>query len=206
MKLLLVLMLLAGNVFAQEESSSDDWGHYLMGGFDIGNIATFTGGKSDSSSSTFDTEMEFETGFSIGYEYKKFAKNDWGNSFGITYHTERDVDNFTLDGTKYSSLSDPASISVLRLYANLIYRWNEFYMPFGLNIQSITYNAPSNYSGSIDAKGGLGINFAIGWAFNNKISAEYGVYSGSFSLESDTTDYGTGALAISSLRLIYRVD
>lgn len=214
-KLLLVILslsLFSSLVFAEEEttssSSSTGYEHVLIFGYDLSSTASFTDGSVSSSSSDFDTDIDFEGGLSIGYEYRMTKKEDWGRAFGITYHSSREAESFTLNGSDFEITGDAAEITLLRVYGNLIYRWDSFYIPFGVNLTSVSYEPPSSFDGSVDSTGGLGFNFAIGWFINEKFAIEYGAHSNFWTLEANDddgtkTDYGDGVLATATLSLKY---
>lgn len=207
---LVVVLCLNYSAFAEEGSSSSERSkeHFGILGYDLLVAGNFEDGSSTGSSTSFDTELEFETGMAIGYEYRETKQHDWGFGIGILHHTKRDVDKLEQAGVTYT-VEDPASISVTRIFGNAIYRWESFYIPFGMNLASNNFKQSSSATGSTDSKLGLGFNFAIGWYLNEKFNIEYGAYSNIWKLEGtasngNKTDYGDGTLSYSTLKLMYR--
>lgn len=162
-KCILLILILTQTAFAQEDkesklepekksesmasqtqaSTESDRGHYVILGYDLSTRGEFTNGyTSIDLSDDFDTTIEFKSGFSVGYEYRKAPMNDWGSAFGIIHTFQRDVESMTIDGDKTKAKGDIANVSMTSVYANLIYRWETFYIPFGLVFSSITYNPP----------------------------------------------------------------
>ncbi len=202
---LLTLLISSFTVFANEQTDQE---HFLIGGYDFTTIANFSGGYSSSSPSTLlDTELNFEPALSFGYEFRESKEDSWGKAFGATYHMERELESGNINGTELT-VSDPSKISMLRVYANAIYRWKNFYIPFGINFTSVNYTAPSDYTGNVDSTGGIGFNLAFGYYIDDKICIEYGAHSNLWGLEgtsgSTSIDYGDGALAVATLRLKYK--
>lgn len=196
--ILLSMIILSLNAFSQD----NEWKHVGLVGIDPLSTGTF--------SSTEDTlEIGFNPGISLGYEYRLMPENDWGKSFGITYHHDRSPNKmkYTNDGLNINTTIDIESeeaVSVMRVHANLISRWENFYIPFGLNYAAINYSSPVDTS--YTSEGGLGFNLFFGWAFNDQFSVEYGAYSSKW-------DFGfellgsqinlEGTLSMSSLILKY---
>ena len=207
-KCLVFLFLFTSSLYAQE--SSTDYKHTAFLGFDLVTSGSFEDGTTSSSSTTFDSEINFESAFSIGYEYQEAKKESWGKAFGVSYHTKREVDSFDLNGETLQATGDAAEITMLKLNANLIYRWDIFYIPFGINLTTVSYDPPANYDGTVDSTGGLGFNFGLGWFINDQFAIEYMSSSSVWELEADdgstTTDFGDGILAVATLRLKYIFD
>jgi hypothetical protein len=146
--------------------------HLFNIGYDFKTVASFEDGWiSTSPGVSLDNEMEFETGLAIGYEYRISTPNSWGKSFGINYHTERDLKTWEINGIKAGKVD--ISVTILSIYADLIYRWESFYIPFGVNLSSINYKVPTTDSGSIETNGSFGVNLGFGWKMDQKKSIEY---------------------------------
>tara|TARA_B100001971_G_scaffold215185_1_gene259394 strand:+ start:78871 stop:79506 length:636 start_codon:yes stop_codon:yes gene_type:complete len=208
MKLILpfVLLFTTFSLYAEENSNSD-FKHSVSFGFDLATTGSFEDGESDDITGPFDSELIFDSGLSIGYEYFEAKEESWGKGFGVSYHNSREVEELVIDGEDYDITGDAAEITLLKVYANLIYRWNTFYIPFGVNITSVSYEPPSSYDGSVESTGGLGFNFGLGWFVTEQFAIEYMGSSNIWTLEaksdSSETDYGDGVLAVATLKLKY---
>ena len=62
--------------------------------------------------------------------------------------------------------SDRATIQVSALYFNWVYKWESFYIPFGLNFGIVNFTPASSWSGTVDVKSSLGFDIYFGWAFD----------------------------------------
>jgi len=204
LRFLLITIVIANSSYA---------GHYLAAGYDLLTSAKLednfaTDGTNTSSGGT--SEFEFEPGFSIGYEYRNASANSWGASFGVEYHSEKQVEEVSFSGeTAQATGNDNATIQITHLYFNLIYRWDVFYIPFGLNVASVKYTPPSTFIGEFEDESSLGFNFALGWELGDNFLIEYGARSTTYSLEytngSTVVDYGEGALVTTTLSLKYKL-
>ena len=204
LRFLLITIVIANSSYA---------GHYLSVGYDLVTMAKLEDNYATdgtNSSSGGDSEIDFEPGFSLGYEFRSVDPSSWGASFGLEYHAKRDLEEVTFSGTTFTPTSDDvANINIVYLYANLIYRWDVFYIPFGLNIASVEYTPADSYNGNVKSESGVGFNFALGWELGDSFLIEYGVKSSTYSLSeksgSDEIDYGEGAIAVSTLSLKYKL-
>lgn len=193
-------------------TSIADTGHYISLGYDLRTIAQFddtyaTDGTD--SASGFDVKFRFDSGLALAYEYRQAKANSFGFAVGIDYHRDRDADTIEIDSTSLSLTGDVATISFTQLYINAIYKWESFYIPFGINYTSATYTPPNTYTGTLSSDSGIGINFGLGWEVGDKFLIEYGVKSSAFSIKSqdgqNIADYSDGALATSTLWLRYKL-
>ena len=99
-----------------------------------------------------DSELE-GTESGLGFEARRLYQNSWGGIFGVSFSSE-----------------------VSYLFSNLVYKWNNFYLPFGFNFSNIDLDIsasslPSNVT-ITDTSGGLGAQYGVGWSFNNNIALE----------------------------------
>lgn len=203
MKKILFLIGLASTLTIQAQevapaSAPSDWGHYAQFGLDVNTIGSFQDTEAG------DVDFKFENGFMLGYEYRQIPSQGWGKSFGVMYHTKRDVDKLQVDGFTFDITSSPANIALLTLTANIHYRWEKFYLPFGINFTSVQFEPADTFDGSVDSKGGFGINFGLGWVIHDDWAVEYTAHSSSWTLDTDDYDYGTGTIAVATLAAKYR--
>ena len=80
---------------------------------------------------------------------------------------------------------------------NALYRFNQFYIPFGVN-----FSAPileyQNTSTTLEVTGGVGVQFGLGYFINDSLAAEFFVRSIGLTLTADSgttkAEYGRGTL------------
>ena len=199
------LFLKSFAVFAEE-----DKGHYALVGYDLRTQGDFKAGTYDDEDDEDtlildETVIDFETGFSIGYEYRDASKNDWGKAFGVMHSLARDAEAVEINGERTKLSGDVASVAMTTIYAMAIYKWEKFYIPFGISYNQITYEPPSGFNGDVTSEGGVGFIFSLGWEIDDRYLIEYGARSSMWTLISETdtteTDYGFGTLAIATLAL-----
>lgn len=192
--------------FAEEE---DSWKHLFGVHYSYNTVATFEGGVVNDGSSTafFDSEIKFKNGLGIMYEARKSAPNAWGKAFGLEYMLEREIDEYEQNGEKASLSGDRAKIQITTVFASAVYQWDNFYLPFGLNFSRVNYYPPSNFKGSVDSEGGVGLHFGLGWSFEGNSYLELISKAFPYSLEtkngSNTVDFGAGTLGYAGFNFKY---
>lgn len=128
----------------------------------------------------FDTgtyTYEWDSAPQLSLGFVRSSRNNWGQSINLTYVTQHKIKgaSYTIDGGTGGTLviTDPAKSESYILDGNLFYRWNSFYLPFGLNYSMHKYTMPASAVGySVDVKGGLGAQLGIGFFLSNKFSIE----------------------------------
>ncbi len=118
-------------------------------------------------------EFDIDPGASINLEARYLAAHNWGFTAGIDIDLPRDVKSgtVTLGGetvTFSDNTSDPDTLMAVVFYGNLVYKWENFYIPFGLNFSAIDYESTGlivNSEAGIGAQLGLGFEYADHFAF-----------------------------------------
>lgn len=198
-----LLGLLVGIVFSL---SSYAVSHFLHVGHNmVGGTLTFDGVESDAvPGATIDTQISYASQISYGYEYFAAASNSWGKGIGFSYQgmsKETEIKNtVTLNNTSTTTTSkpdDPDSMSVFRIYYNWVYRFEQFYVPLGLNLTGLSFDSDSN---DYDSGTGMGINFGFGWILGERSQIEFVGYGSTAELtmtqdDGTETKFGSGIYA-----------
>ncbi len=133
--------------------------------FSIQNLSTLSRANGE-------VDLDTEPGFNINFEARFLKKNGWGLTMGLDFDFDREVKTGTISsgGTtiSVSETDNPDSFTSVVGYGNLVYKWEQFYIPFGLNLSYIDYKSSGlnvNTTPSIGAQLGLGYetdsNFAM---------------------------------------------
>jgi len=133
--------------------------------FSIQNLSTLSRANGE-------VDLDTEPGFNINFEARFLQKNGWGLTMGLDFDFEREIKSGTISsgGTtiSVSEIDDPDTFTSVVGYGNLVYKWENFYIPFGLNLSYIDYKSTGlnvNTTPSIGAQLGLGYetdsNFAL---------------------------------------------
>lgn len=138
--------------------------------------ASGTGGTASGLIGTFTSEFDYKEGFTVSLEMRDSPSNSWGYGVGITYDSTRALDSgtFSSGGTTLilTSAGGASKIGSTSFEVNAIYRWNEFYIPFGLNYTAIRFTPASGYTGGYDVEGGFGAQVGFGVHISDAVSLE----------------------------------
>ena len=165
------------------------------GAFQNGNISSPT--DSTSVKSTFKTSGVY--GVYIGARASR--PHGWGMDIGAGYEFPRDIKELTVTGSNGVATVDPdisGRLSNVLIFLNAIYRWDEFYIPFGVNYSIPTIQ--TNESGtSFEVSGGTGFQAGVGYLILNNFGLELALHAETFHMkETQGTyilDYNSGAVA-----------
>lgn len=162
--------------------------------FDSG-YATSASGSGDISA-----DMNYKNATVISAEARFQPQNAWGFLVGLQVDGERELDGGTLvaGGTTYTMNggSGASKIQVSNIYGNAAYRWEQFYLPFGLNLSSFNFTPAVGFIGTEDSSGGIGAQVGIGIIPSESFAFE--LYSRVLGVRlkttssSGTADYGYG--------------
>lgn len=190
----------AGSVADSAASNLIHLGHNMVGG-----TLTFDGVESESvPGASIDTKISYASQISFGYEYFDAAVNNWGKAIGFSYQgnsKEKEIENTVnlnnTSTTTTSKPSDPDSISVFRLYYNWVYRFEQFYIPLGLNLTLLSFDSDNN---NYDSGSGAGLNFGFGWILGERSQIEFVGYGSTAELtmtqeDGSETRFGSGIYA-----------
>ena len=155
-----------------------------------------------------EARLRYKRAFAIALEGRNVPRMGWGFIGGIQLEGEREFESGALRGggveVMLSGGSDPSRIQFTTLYGSAVFRWNEFYLPFGLNLSQAKFKAAGGFTGTVQASSGIGAQLGAGWRFSDLFVLEAYSWVTSFRLRStsstETLDYGLGTF--SSLFLI----
>lgn len=98
-------------------------------------------------------------------------RDGWGFTGAITYQSKREltgVDMVFGGGVVQGTYSEKPTIQVTLLEFSGLYRWEEFYLPFGANYSFPQFTAASDDPGSTTMSGGLGLEVGAGWILRDR--------------------------------------
>jgi hypothetical protein len=189
---------------AIEQSSKSGWNFAIGLGYSLSSKLKFDNGvgTSSGSSTSFSTDLDYKNTYSLSFEGRNMPSNSWGFMGGIQFDGEREFDGGTITSggiTATVSSSGGSKIQFTNLYANAVYRWDQFYLPFGLNVSSVKFTPASGSTGTSDASGGVGAQLGAGFALNENVALELFSRVVAIKLKgttsTSTTDFGTGYLS-----------
>jgi len=158
--------------------------------------------STSSGSATATTEFKSSGSAGIGMFIADTKPESWGYSGSLLYEPDRDISSVTFSNANATVTAAFSGIkpkfSVLILEGTVIYRWNSFYLPFGLNLSAPKLTTSSG-SGTSSLSGGVGAFLGAGFITTENSSVE--IFSRSITLKysesagTTNVDCGTGYLA-----------
>ncbi len=188
-------ILTGSSAFAQESAGSSgawQWGagaSYSLTSRVRYDSITFTSGGI---SQTGTGELDFDKGFSLEVDLRNMPANSWGFMGGLTVDLARKEGKgiAVFAGVAQTTEDYNNKLQMTVISANAVYRWNEFYVPFGANLNSPSYNAPN-----VTTKGGVGAQIGFGYYVNSNVVIEgmsrATVLKQTSADSQGTTDFGT---------------
>ena len=177
--------------------------------YNTANSMTFSDIKETTGGVTYSGDATFYSDMAPGFGIEIFVapENHWGWSAGLTYDSTRNLNsaNAGFSGQSVSVVyADPKpTISFVTVYGNAIYRWDSFYLPFGLNVTSPTYKSSDGTITTVT--GTLGTQGGAGFFVNDHFSIEGLLRLVEFNVTRSSStfyiDYGTGAMYGAQLNL-----
>lgn len=138
--------------------------------------------------------------YGIGLHLARIEPMQWGYSLGLNYEARRKIKSIRASGaggTLYGSYNDGPKFSFVFVEANILYRWEKYYLPFGFNysvpdIEDIAATK-AEYSGVL----GVNVGFAVLMSPDSAVEINYRSLALQINtVESgNTIDYGTGRLS-----------
>lgn len=187
--LLIVLLLSTSQIIAQDSGWRFGAGISLHGGSSANGDMVVTQLSNGAQLGKGDIEFETKAGPSLSFEARHSNANSWGFGAGVQVGTKVKFKKLKmkLNGTTTEmQLEGEDKLQETSIYANAIYRWNSFYLPFGLNYTALSYS-PKDPNFTID--GGIGLQLGFGFWLTNNFTIDVMVKASSLELTSkDTTD------------------
>jgi hypothetical protein len=129
--------------------------------------------RSTAQTVTGEAEFDMDDVASFELDFRRSPSHDWGFIGGLSLSTKTDITSgsITLNGNTvtFSESGQADQVSWAVFSGSIVYRWNEFYIPFGLNFSLIEYDAQGI---TVDATGGLGAQLGIGFLISHHFSIE----------------------------------
>ena len=171
----LVLSLNAKQIHAQEfvdpeASSSREW-HMACAVSEYGNgklalpMMSYASGPSLSHDVTSTASLALEAIYSGEYA--------WGFNIGLALDSKRQILNANDINPDFKGADGNSEISISSIYVNGIYRWQNLYLPFGLNLAQVTINKPSTALQQISNFPGL--QASLGYFLGRHFAIEAGL-------------------------------
>ena len=191
-------------------SYAEDWRFGVGGSLALG--GTIEGDLYVSTSSGFgfgQIDLETEAGFEIEIDARYMPRNSWGFMGALAHGGSRDIDGgyVTVNGTTISATSGSSLDTIQNTYVmtNAVYRWNEFYLPFGLNFSFLKYESEGF---EVDTDLGIGFQISVGYYIKDNLAVEFTSMATAFELTSrngsgDKVDYNTSIYAYGALKAKY---
>lgn len=152
----------------------------------------------------YDLELEGAPAFTVGATYS--PKQSWGMNVGVSTEAKRRIKSqkITVDGSDAvaEDHEEHYNLRFTHVYLNAIYRWENFYLPFGLNYSIV--QADKELTQFKHIQGSAGVQFGVGVFANDSVAFEFLIQATSVRTggAADGTSYyelGSGAFAAGSL-------
>lgn len=196
-----------------DEDTPSSWQFGIGLSLNVLSKLTFGSVTFTNDSNNYKIVLDYGNSQGLELDYRKLQKNSWGFIGNLSYNLERSVTflSITYSGGSFSSdVSSPSKIQITELMANAAYRWDNFYIPVGLNYSMVKFVPASGFSGSHSASGGLGWQLGLGFYTSDNFALELVSKSTLVKLSSTssgiTTNYGTGTMSSTNLMGKYFFD
>lgn len=183
-------------------------GHHSGTEFRFNDANFYSGGATDTGTYSFTLDGALQ----LTLAAIRSEPNSWGFFAGITFEQKRDLkfETVTLDNGGTSTayyVGERPTVQFTLIEANAIYRWNTFYIPFGLNYSLVKFTQPSSSTSVVDASGSMGAQLGIGFYVTDQFRIELlsQVIAAKMNITTPTVTakLGTGSLSGMVLRFAY---
>lgn len=182
-----------------------DWGTRHFGvslHYSVANEVRFNKAFVTTTTSSGNVEAVFRTdnGVGLGVTYARMETNSWGFLGNLIYEPGREISSVKFTGsggTATANFTNSPRVSFLITEANAVYRWNTFYLPFGINVCA---PALHDTQGSIvSVSSGFGVFLGGGLLINESSSLELFIRSLGLRMtetsDAGSIDYDLGTMA-----------
>ena len=111
-------------------------------------------------------ELDSSGALSFVIEAKQMPKFGWGYQGGFGHESKREIDNLsiTFNGQNFGAACQNAcpTLTMNYAFANAVYRFDQVYIPVGLNFSRPDYNTTGNEGSSYDFDGRFGAQIGVG--------------------------------------------
>lgn len=181
-------------------------GHHAGSELRFSEVNFSSGGTTDKGTYSFTTDSAIQlTAGAIMSE-----PNSWGIFAGVTLEQKRDLRSETVSVDSGASstayyVGEKPTVQFTLIEVNAIYRWNTFYIPFGLNYSILRFTQPSGATAVVNAHGSTGAQLGVGFYATEQFRIELlsQVIGAKMTLSTPTVaaDLGNGTLAGMVLRM-----
>ncbi|WP_373998037.1 hypothetical protein [Bdellovibrio bacteriovorus] len=157
--------------------------------------------SSTSGSGYVDTTYTMDSSAGLGVSYSRLNPQSWGFVGSILWEPKRKVKSLEVEGpggTVSGDLVDSPELTLLIFEGNMAYRWENIYIPFGLNYSApfLSYNSSSTWW---SVSGGLGAYVGLGMIMSPNFTLELFIRSVGLEMtaadSTGTIDFKRGSLA-----------
>lgn len=150
-------------------------------------------------SGTVEVDYGLESSVGIGVSFASMHPQGWGYLANIFYERAREFKSATIKGstgaTTITSSGSSSTIAFFIAEMNAVYRWDSFYMPFGLNVSAPTIS--EDMSG-VSYYGNLGVFWGGGFILSDNATMEIFIREIAIRMKqytsTSTIDYGSGTM------------
>ncbi len=170
----------------------------------ISPTATFTEGTNSTTNLMFETEFKFNGGTTLHADVRSTPKHDWGFIGAISHDISREISSvkYTSGNSSVTYNSSGSKLSVTMVEFSFAYRWNEFYLPLGLNYSHFRF-LDDSFAAGYELRGGLGAQIGFGYYISEQFALELWSRATNlkFKIKSGgiTEDYGRGIYSSATL-------
>lgn len=134
------------------------------------------------------TEMtiEFASAMEFGVDFWDTSHNSWGMISGVSTIPDRESKRVKMIGQTVSATGLKMGSTFLYLGAH--YRWESFYIPFGLTYSFNRIKSSSTSAESLQVKNGVGAIIGLGWFLNDHLAL--GLTGKSSAVQLEATENG----------------
>ena len=121
-----------------------------------------------------EAEVDINNAIALDFDLRYMPANSWGVSGGMALESEREVNSVSSTGAVIGNdIGNNDKFRMLIFYGNGAYRWDQFYIPVGLNVSYVSYYADSGSIWDYDAMGGIGAQFGVGYYLTENVALEF---------------------------------
>ena len=201
MKLIFSFLVL---MFSQICFSANDWKFGIGVGYSPNYLVSLSGsGIASGTPYSATYSLQYAATTSLELDFRKLNKNSWGWVSGFEYEPERALT--VINGISAGS-SSVSKYQTTFLHIGAAYRWDIFYIPFGLAYGLTKFTPAPSFSGTGTAENGVGAFFGFGWYLGEDFAIEYVSRSATTSLKmvsGANSENTSGVLGSALLNLKY---
>lgn len=150
-------------------------------------------------SGTVEVDYGLESSVGLGVSFASMHPQGWGYLANVFYERARAFKSATIKGSAgATTVTNSGSSSTIAFFVaemNAVYRWDSFYMPFGLNVSAPTISEDMN---GVSYYGSLGVFWGGGFILSDNATLEIFIREIAIRMKqytsTSTIDYGSGTM------------